>query len=124
KVWSQKDYPLIEVGKMVLTRAPDNHFAFTEQAAFSPANFVPGVGPSPDRMLQARLFAYGDAHRYRLGINHTLLPVNAPQGVKGRVGSYGRGGFMCFGDHCGRTPDHEPKRCNWAVPSEARCYPG
>lgn len=124
KVWSQKDYPLIEVGRMVLTRAPDNHFAFTEQAAFSPANFVPGVGPSPDRMLQARLFAYGDAHRYRLGINHTMLPVNAPNGVRAGVGSYGRDGFMCFGDNGGRSPNYEPNSFNGPVQTNEEMYAG
>ena len=62
----------------MLDRNPDNYFADVEQAAFDPAHFVPGIGPSPDKMLQGRLFAYGDAHRYRLGINHTQLPVNRP----------------------------------------------
>ena len=69
KVWPYGDYPLIEVGKLVLDRNADNYFADVEQSAFNPANFVPGIGPSPDKMLQGRLFAYGDAHRYRLGIN-------------------------------------------------------
>jgi len=80
KVWTHADYPLIEVGKLVLDRTPDNYFAEVEQAAFDPGHMVHGVGPSPDKMLQARLFAYGDAHRYRLGINHTRLPVNSPKG--------------------------------------------
>ena len=78
KVWPHSDYPLIEVGRMELNRIPDNYFADVEQAAFDPGHMVPGVGPSPDKMLQARLFAYGDAHRYRLGVNHTQLPVNSP----------------------------------------------
>ncbi len=69
KVWSHKDYPLIEVGQLELNRNPDNYFAEVEQSALSPSNFVPGIGPSPDKMLQARLFAYPDAHRYRLGTN-------------------------------------------------------
>ena len=72
KVWSQKDFPLIEIGKLVLDRTPENFFADTEQSAFDPGHFVPGIGPSPDRMLQARLFAYGDAARYRLGTNLML----------------------------------------------------
>src|ERR1035438_4943695 len=76
KVWPYADHPLIEVGKLVLDRNPDNYFADVEQSAFDPGNFVPGIGPSPDKMLQGRLFAYGDAHRYRLGINHTHLPVH------------------------------------------------
>ena len=66
KVWPYADYPLIEVGRLVLDRNPDDCFADVEQSAFDPGNFVPGIGPSPDNMLQGRLFAYGDAHRYRL----------------------------------------------------------
>ncbi|PTL78501.1 catalase [Vitiosangium sp. GDMCC 1.1324] len=108
KVWPYKDYPLIEVGKMVLDRAPDNYFADVEQAALDPANFVPGIGPSPDRMLQARLFAYGDAARYRLGINHTRLPVNSPKGVTGGARNYGRDGGMRFDGNGGRSKNYEP----------------
>ena len=73
------DHPLIEVGKLVLDRSPDNYFADVEQSAFDPGNFVPGVGPSPDKMLQGRLFAYGDAHRYRLGINHRASRSTHPR---------------------------------------------
>jgi catalase len=108
KVWPYRDYPLIPVGRMVLDRVPDNYFAEVEQAAFDPANFVPGIGPSPDRMLQARLFAYGDAHRYRLGVNHTRLPVNAPRGVAGGARNYGRDGAMRFDDNGGHGPNYEP----------------
>ncbi len=79
KVWSHKDYPLIEVGIVELNKNPENYFAEVEQAAFNPANIIPGIGYSPDRLLQGRLFAYGDTQRYRLGINHTQLPVNAPK---------------------------------------------
>jgi catalase len=96
KVWPHGDYPLIEVGTLTLNRNPDDYFAEVEQAAFSPANFVPGIGPSPDKMLQGRLFAYGDAHRYRLGVNHTRLPVNAPRGVPGGAANHGRDGAMRF----------------------------
>ena len=78
KTWSHKDFPLIEVGILELNRNPENYFAEVEQAAFNPANIVPGIGYSPDKMLQGRLFSYGDTQRYRLGINHTQLPVNAP----------------------------------------------
>ncbi|MFE8601600.1 catalase [Archangium violaceum] len=108
KVWPYKDYPLIEVGKLVLNRAPDNYFADVEQAALDPSNFVPGIGPSPDRMLQARLFAYGDAQRYRLGINHTRLPVNSPRGVQGGARNYGRDGAMAFDGNGGRHKNYEP----------------
>jgi catalase len=79
KVWPHGDYPLIEVGVMELNRNPENYFAEIEQAAFSPSNVVPGIGFSPDKMLQARVFSYADAHRYRLGTHYEALPVNAPR---------------------------------------------
>ncbi|WP_218354256.1 catalase [Alteromonas lipotrueiana] len=79
KVWPHSDYPLIEVGQLELNRNVDNFFAENEQAAFAPSNVVPGVGVSPDRMLQARLLAYQDAHRYRIGANYNQIPVNAPR---------------------------------------------
>ena len=76
KVWSQKDYPLIPVGEFELNRNPENFYAEVEQSAFNPAAIVPGIGFSPDKMLQGRLFAYGDAQRYRLGVHHHQIPVN------------------------------------------------
>ena len=79
KVWPHKDYPLIEVGVMELNKNPENYFEQIEQAAFNPANIVPGIGFSPDKMLQGRLFAYGDANRHRLGANFAQIPVNAPR---------------------------------------------
>lgn len=82
KAWYKEDFPLIEVGEFELNRNPDNYHADVEQAAFTPANLVPGIGLSPDRMLQARVFAYGDAARYRLGVNHYQIPVNYPRGVQ------------------------------------------
>ncbi|MCF7809740.1 catalase [bacterium] len=91
KVWPHGDYPLQPLGKMVLNRNPDNYFADTEQAAFSPGNFVPGIGPSPDKMLQGRLFSYHDTHRHRLGTNYHLLPINAS---KSPVHSNERDGAM------------------------------
>jgi catalase len=106
KVWPHSDYPLIQVGRLVLDRNPENYFADVEQAAFNPAHFVPGIGPSPDKMLQGRLFAYGDAHRYRLGINHTALPVNRPRGVT--PDNYGRDGLMRFDGNRGREKNYEP----------------
>lgn len=109
KVWPHADYPLIDVGRMTLNRVPDNYFADVEQAAFDPGHMVPGVGPSPDKMLQARLFAYGDAHRYRLGINHTQLPVNSPKGCPFDHGqNYGRDGAMRFNDNSQRQVNYEP----------------
>ena len=79
KVWPHGDYPLIDVGILELNRNPENYFADVEQAAFNPAHVVPGIGFSPDRMLQGRLFSYGDAQRYRLGVNHYQIPVNKPK---------------------------------------------
>ncbi|MFC6881898.1 MULTISPECIES: catalase [Actinomadura] len=105
KVWSKKDYPLIEVGEWELNRNPDNYFAEVEQAAFTPANVVPGIGFSPDKMLQGRLFSYGDAQRYRLGVNHHQIPVNAP---KAPVNSYHRDGAMRVDGNQGGVPGIEP----------------
>jgi catalase len=124
KVWPHVDYPLIEIGKLVLDRNPDNYFAEVEQAAFDPANFVPGIGPSPDKMLQGRLFAYGDAHRYRLGINHTRLPVNAPRGVSGAARNYGRDGSMSFQGNGGRAKNYEPNSFDGPVQTNRPPYAG
>ena len=106
RIWPHKDYPLMTVGRFVLDHNPENYFAEVEQAAFNPANFVPGIGPSPDKMLQGRLFSYGDAHRYRLGVNHTQLPVNRPHAAQ--VHNYSRDGFMRFDASSGREKNHEP----------------
>jgi catalase len=93
KVWPHADYPLHEVGIVELNRNPDNYFAEIENAAFSPSNIVPGIGFSPDKMLQARIFSYADAHRYRLGTHYEALPVNAP---KCPVHHYHKDGAMRF----------------------------
>ncbi len=103
KVWPHGDYPLVKVGRMVLDRNPENYFAQVEQAAFEPANFVPGIGPSPDKMLQGRLFSYPDAHRYRIGPNYLQLPVNQPQAP---VHSYNRDGSMSYVN--GADPNYAP----------------
>ncbi|MDR1763777.1 MAG: catalase [Dysgonamonadaceae bacterium] len=105
KVWSQKDYPLIEVGILELNRNPENYFAEVEQAAFAPTNLVPGIGWSPDKMLQGRLFAYTDAQRYRLGVNFESLPVNAPHCP---VHNYHRDGAMRFDGNGGGSVNYEP----------------
>jgi catalase len=105
KVWYKKDFPLIEVGYFELNRNPDNYFADVEQAAFNPANVVPGIGFSPDKMLQGRLFSYGDAQRYRLGVNHDQIPVNAP---KCPVNSYHRDGQMRVDNNAGSTIGYDP----------------
>ncbi len=104
KVWSHKDYPLIEVGKMTLNRNPENHFAQIEQASFAPSNTVPGTGFSPDKMLLGRVFAYADAARYRIGTNFAQLPVNRPIVP---VNSYSQDGHMRF-DHTGAAPIYAP----------------
>ena len=96
KVWPHADYPLIELGEMELNRNPDNYFAEIEQAAFSPSNVVPGIGHSPDKMLQARVFSYADAHRYRLGTHYEALPVNRPRCP---VHHYHKDGAMNFFGH-------------------------
>jgi catalase len=107
---------------MTLDRNPDNYFAEVEQAAFDPGNFVPGIGPSPDKMLQGRLFAYGDAHRYRLGINHTQLPVNSPHAAA--VANYGRDGATRFDDNAKRSKNYEPNSFGGPVQSGEPLYPG
>ncbi len=107
KVWPHADYPLQEVGVMELNRNPENYFAEVEQAAFSPSNVVPGIGFSPDKMLQARIFAYADAHRYRLGTHYEALPVNAPRCP---VHHYHKDGAMRFFRNDTGNPDayYEP----------------
>ncbi|WP_328689813.1 catalase [Streptomyces caniferus] len=105
KVWPHEDYPPIEIGKLELNRNPQDIFAEVEQSIFSPHHFVPGIGPSPDKMLQGRLFAYGDAHRYRVGINADHLPVNRPHATEART--HGRDGALYDGRHAGRK-NYEP----------------
>ena len=105
KVWPKGDYPLIEVGEMELNRNPDNYFAEVEQAAFAPTSIVPGISFSPDKMLQGRLFSYGDAQRYRLGVNHAQIPVNAPRCP---VNAYHRDGAMRVDGNYGSRLHYEP----------------
>ena len=108
KVWSHKEFPLIDVGVLELNRNPENYFADVEQAAFTPANIVPGIGFSPDRLLQGRLFSYGDTHRYRLGVNHHQIPVNAPRTAN--LNTYHRDGAMRADGNLGSMPNYEPNR--------------
>ncbi|CAE6693033.1 catalase [Paraburkholderia haematera] len=108
KVWSQKDYPLIDVGTIELNRNAANYFADVEQAAFTPANVVPGIGFSPDRLLQGRLFSYGDTQRYRLGVNHHQIPVNAPRCPVHH--SFHRDGAMRADGNLGGNVNYEPNR--------------
>jgi len=105
KVWPHGDYPMIDIGVFELNRNPENYFADVEQAAFNPANIVPGIGFSPDKMLQGRLFSYGDAQRYRLGVNHHLIPVNKPRCP---FHSFHRDGAMRVDGNHGSTLGYEP----------------
>uniref|UniRef100_A0A1L8E4H4 Catalase n=1 Tax=Nyssomyia neivai TaxID=330878 RepID=A0A1L8E4H4_9DIPT len=106
KIWPQAEFPLIKVGKLTLDRNPNNYFAEVEQIGFNPAHFVPGIQASPDKMLQGRLFAYGDTHRHRLGPNFLQLPVNCPYRVSPKT--YQRDGPMCFTDNQGGAPNYFP----------------
>jgi len=117
KVWPHADYPLIEVGVLELNRNPENYFAEVEQAAFSPANVVPGISFSPCKILQARIFSYADAHRYRLGVNFERLPINRPHV---EVNNYQRDGRMRFDDNGGASPNYEPN--SFGGPIEAHSY--
>ncbi|WP_085908742.1 catalase [Kiloniella majae] len=105
KVWPKADYPLIEVGEFELNRNPENYFAEVEQSAFNPGNVVPGISFSPDKMLQGRLFSYGDTQRYRLGVNHSQIPVNAPRCP---FHSYHRDGAMRVDGNGGSRIGYEP----------------
>ena len=105
KIWPKGDYPLIEVGYFELNKNPENYFADVEQAAFNPAHIVPGISFSPDRMLQGRLFSYGDAQRYRLGVNHAQIPVNTPRCP---YHSYHRDGAMRVDGNQGSRLHYEP----------------
>jgi catalase len=105
KVWPHGDYPLVEVGELELNRNPENYFADVEQAAFDPKNIVPGMGFSPDKMLQARLISYPDAHRYRIGVNYDTIPVNKPQCP---FATYNRDGHMRTDGNYGSAPNYEP----------------
>lgn len=105
KVWPHDEYPLIDVGVLELNRNPENYFAEVEQSAFNPTSIVPGIGFSPDKMLQGRLFSYGDAQRYRLGVNHHLIPVNK---AKCPFHSFHRDGAMRVDDNHGGTLGYEP----------------
>jgi len=109
KVWPHSDYPLIDVGELELNRNPENYFAEVEQSAFSPSNIVPGIGFSPDKMLQARIFSYADAHRYRIGTHYELLPVNRP---KSPVHTYHADGPMRFDAPGGPDAYYEPNSFN------------
>lgn len=115
KVWSHKDFPLIDVGTMELNEIPENYFRDVEQAAFAPAHVVDGIGYSPDKMLQGRLLSYPDAHRYRLGANYEHIPVNKCPYM---VANYQRDGSMQLGDNGGGNPNYKPNSFDDIVPDE------
>jgi len=110
KIWRHAEFPMIEVGVLELNRNPENYFAEVEQAAFTPAHVVPGIGFSPDRFLQGRLFSYGDAQRYRLGVNHNLIPVNR---AKCEVNMYHRDGAMRVDGNYGAAPAYTPNSAGY-----------
>ena len=121
KVWPHADYPLLPIGRMVLNRNPENFFAEVEQVAFSPGNFVPGIGPSPDRLLQGRLFSYHDTQRHRLGPNFHMIPVNAPKAAM--ESSYQRDGFMRSGNNGGGSPNYWPNSFGGPAPDPSYAVP-
>ena len=108
RVWRYKDYPLVPIGRLVLDRNPENFFAEIEQAAFSPSTFVPGIEPSPDKLLQGRLFSYPDTQRHRLGPNYAHIPVNCPHATK--AVNYQRDGLMRMDGNGGSAPNYSPNR--------------
>ncbi len=118
KMWPKADYPLREVGVLELNRNADNYFQDVEQVGFTPQNIVPGIGYSPDKMLQGRLFAYGDAQRYRLGVNNDQIPVNRPRGVE-NPHSFHRDGQMRVDGNRGSELHYEPNSYgNWTESRE------
>jgi catalase len=119
KVWPHADYPPITIGRLVLDRNPANHFAEIEQAAFSPANLVPGIGLSPDKMLMGRIFSYHDTHLHRIGTNYEQLPINAPRCP---VHSYNKDGAMTFRDP-GAQPIYAPNSYGGPVADPAKASP-
>ncbi len=122
KVWPHGDYPLIKVGEFELNKIPENYFVYIENAAFSPSNVVPGIGYSPDKMLQARVFSYADAHRYRLGTHYEMLPPNRP---RNEVNHYHADGSMRFFDNFEENPDayYEPNSFNGPAEADAPTEP-
>ena len=120
KTWSQKEYPLIEVGTVELNQNPENYFADVEQAAFAPSNIVDGIGFSPDKMLQGRIFGYADAHRYRLGINHHQIPVNK---CPFAVNIYHRDGAMRVDGNGGKSANYYPNSFSDVKPDAAYARP-
>ena len=105
KVWPHSIVTLMDIGEMILNKNPQNYFNEVEQAAFSPSNIVPGIGFSPDKMLQGRIFSYPDAHRYRVGTNYHLLPINR---AISEVNTYNVAGAMNFDEYKNKSAYYEP----------------
>jgi len=120
KVWPHADFPLLPVGKLVLNRNAKNYFAEVEQLAFAPSHMVPGIEPSPDKMLQGRLFSYADTHRHRLGANYLHIPVNRPSD-KVKVANTQRDGPGCVTDNQQGTPNYYPNSFHGAVDDQKFC---
>ncbi|CAM9294881.1 unnamed protein product [Phaeothamnion confervicola] len=118
KVWPHSQFPLVEIGRMVLDRNPENYFAEVEQIAFAPANMIPGIEPSPDKMLQGRLFSYNDTHRHRLGANYEQIPVNRPFNCT--VANYQRDGPMRVDANQGGAPNYFPNSFSGPQPDDAQ----
>lgn len=114
KIWSQSEFPLIPVGRLVLNRNPKNYFAEVEQIAFAPSHLIPGIEASPDKMLQGRLFSYADTHRHRLGANYLQIPVNCPF----RVRNYQRDGPACVTDNQTGAPNYFPNSFSGPIHNE------
>jgi len=119
KIWPHSEHPLIPVGRIVLNRNPKNYHAEVEQLAFSPAHLVPGVEPSPDKMLQGRLYSYSDTHRHRLGSNYLQIPVNCP--FNSRVRNYQRDGPQVVDDNQGNAPNYFPNSFTGPVDNAKNC---
>jgi catalase len=120
KVWFHADVKPITIGRLVLNQNPKNYFAEVEQAAFSPANFIPGIAASPDKLLQGRLFSYHDTHLHRLGPNYQLLPINRP---KNAVNYYQRDGYMAYGDNGADGPNYYPNSFGGPEPDPTAAEP-
>ncbi len=120
QVWPHSQFPLMEVGRMVLNRNPENYFAEVEQIAFSPSHMVPGIEPSPDKMLQGRLFSYPDTHRHRLGVNYQSIPVNCPYATK--VKNYQRAGAMRVDGNQGGSANYFPNSFSGPQPTPSSAW--
>ena len=121
-MWPHSLFPLKEIGCMVLDRNPANYFAEVEQLAFAPSHLVPGVEPSPDKMLQARLFSYADTHRHRLGVNYQSIPVNCPFASRHGVANYQRDGVMRVDGNQAGAPNYFPNSFGGPAPDSSAAW--